>query len=80
MDRGFDTMHLRAAADVAAPDGSGMRVLLQIGRGGMAHFELAPGRVSRAFAHRVVGEICYRYAWITPAPPRPALPPAEPMS
>ena len=34
-----------------------MRVLLRLGRGSMAHFELAPGRVSRAVAHRAVEEL-----------------------
>jgi mannose-6-phosphate isomerase-like protein (cupin superfamily) len=59
MDQGFDTMHRPAAPDVVAPDGSDVRVLLQLGRGGMAHFELGPGRVSRAVAHHGVDEIWY---------------------
>ncbi len=48
VDTGFDTMRLPGAPDVVAPDGSDVRILLQLGRGGMAHFELGPGRVSRA--------------------------------
>jgi mannose-6-phosphate isomerase-like protein (cupin superfamily) len=32
---------------------------LQLNRGGMAHFELGPGRVSRAVAHHRVEEIWY---------------------
>jgi mannose-6-phosphate isomerase-like protein (cupin superfamily) len=36
-----------------------VRVLLQLARGGMAHFELAEGRVSRAVAHHHVDEIWY---------------------
>ena len=52
-------MHLPAAPDVVAPDGSDVRVLLQLVRGGMAHFELGPGRVSRAIAHHAVDEIWY---------------------
>ena len=59
MDQGFDTMRRSAAPDVVAPDGSDVRILLQLGRGGMAHFELGPGRVSRAVAHHVVDEIWY---------------------
>jgi mannose-6-phosphate isomerase-like protein (cupin superfamily) len=59
MDQGFGTMHLPPAPDAVAPDGSDVRVLLQLGRGGMAHFELGPGRVSRAVAHHHVEEIWY---------------------
>jgi hypothetical protein len=33
----FDTMQLPGARDVVAPDGSDVRILLQLGRGGMAH-------------------------------------------
>jgi mannose-6-phosphate isomerase-like protein (cupin superfamily) len=59
MDEGFDTMHLPDAPDAVAPDGSDVRVLLQLGRGSMAQFELGPGRVSRAVAHHRVDEIWY---------------------
>ena len=59
MDQSFGTMRLPATPDAVAPDGSDVRVLLQLGRGGMAHFELAPGRVSRAVAHHHVEEIWY---------------------
>ncbi len=59
MDQGFDTMHLPDSPDAVAPDGSDVRVLLRLGRGSMAHFELAAGRVSRAVAHRAVEEIWY---------------------
>jgi mannose-6-phosphate isomerase-like protein (cupin superfamily) len=55
----FDTMRLPALPDAAAPDGSDVRELLQLGNGSMAHFELGPGRVSRAVAHRTVDEIWY---------------------
>ncbi len=48
MDQGFDTMQLPDVPDVVAPDGSDVRVLLRLGRGSMAHFELAAGRVSRS--------------------------------
>jgi mannose-6-phosphate isomerase-like protein (cupin superfamily) len=34
-------------------------VLLRLGRGSMAHFELAAGRVSRPVAHRTVEELWY---------------------
>ncbi len=59
MDHGFDTMQLPDAPDAAAPDGSDVRVLLRLGRGSMAHFELGAGRVSQAVAHRSVDEIWY---------------------
>ena len=44
---------------MVAPDGSDVRVLLSLGGGSMAHFELAPGRVSAAVVHRTVEEIWY---------------------
>lgn len=59
MDTDFDTVELPARPDAAAPDGSDVRELLHLGRGSMAHFELAPGRISRAIAHRTVDEIWY---------------------
>jgi mannose-6-phosphate isomerase-like protein (cupin superfamily) len=58
-DQCFDTRQLPQAPDVIAPDGSDVRVLLRLGRGSMAHFELAPGRVSRAVAHHAVEELWY---------------------
>jgi len=58
-DQHFDTKQLPATPDVTAPDGSDVRVLLRLGRGSMAHFELAPGRVSRAVAHHAVDELWY---------------------
>jgi mannose-6-phosphate isomerase-like protein (cupin superfamily) len=59
MDEDFGTMHLPAAPDAVAPDGSDVRILLRLGRGSMAHFELAAGRVSRAVAHHAVDELWY---------------------
>ncbi len=55
----FATLPLPAAPDVAAPDGSDVRILLGLAGGGMAHFELAPGVTSRAVRHRTVEEIWY---------------------
>ncbi len=43
----------------AAPDGSDVRVLLGLAAGGMAHFELVPGRVSKAVMRFTVEEIWY---------------------
>jgi mannose-6-phosphate isomerase-like protein (cupin superfamily) len=59
MDEGFDTRQLPDAPDAVAPDGSEVRVLLQLGRGSMAHFELGAGQVSRPVAHHSVDEIWY---------------------
>jgi mannose-6-phosphate isomerase-like protein (cupin superfamily) len=58
MDR-FDTKALPAHPDAIAPDGSAVRILLQLAGGSMAHFELAPGQTSTAVAHRTVEEIWF---------------------
>lgn len=55
----FATMRLPSGHDVIAPDGSAVRVLLGLGGGGMAHFELAAGETSIAVTHRTVEEIWY---------------------
>ncbi len=55
----FATKRLPHAPDVVAPDGSDVRVLARTQRGGMAHFELAPGRASDAIRHRTVDEIWF---------------------
>jgi mannose-6-phosphate isomerase-like protein (cupin superfamily) len=55
----FETKRLPVARDVVAPDGSDVRVLLGLRAGSMAHFTLAPGRTSRAVAHRTVEEIWF---------------------
>ena len=55
----FETKQLPMEPSVVAPDGSDVRILLGLNRGGMAHFELAPNQVSRAVTHRTVEEIWY---------------------
>ena len=55
----FDTTRLTAQRDAIAPDGSDVRILLGLARGGMAHFELPPGQTSRAVTHRTVEEIWF---------------------
>jgi mannose-6-phosphate isomerase-like protein (cupin superfamily) len=55
----YETKRLPAAPDVAAPDGSAVRVLLRLEGGSMAHFELGAGETSTAVAHRTVEEIWY---------------------
>ncbi len=55
----FSTKRLPAQPDAVAPDGSEVRVLLELPRGSLAHFTLAPGRTSIAVAHRSVEEIWF---------------------
>ena len=55
----FETKRLPPKPDVVAPDGSDVRLLARTERGSMAHFELAPGRVSDAIRHRTVDEIWF---------------------
>ena len=55
----FLTKRLPVARDAVAPDGSDVRILLGLDRGGMAHFELAPGATSVAVAHHTREEIWY---------------------
>ncbi|MBM3521499.1 MAG: cupin domain-containing protein [Alphaproteobacteria bacterium] len=55
----FATLRLPVDPTVTAPDGSDVRVLLGLRGGGMAHFELAPGKVARAITHRTVEEIWF---------------------
>lgn len=56
---GFETVLLAAERFAVAPDGSDVRLLPGLAGGGMAHFELAPGRTSTAVAHRTVEEIWF---------------------
>ena len=53
------TKSLAVEADVIAPDGCAVRILIQTPRGSMAHFTLGPGQVSRAVAHRTVEELWF---------------------
>ena len=55
----FLTKRLPVDKDDIAPDGSDVRILLGLDRGGMAHFELAPGETSVAVAHHTIEEIWY---------------------
>lgn len=59
MERAFQTKRLPPSRDAVAPDGSDVRVLLQVRGGGLAHFELAAGQTSAAVRHRSVEEIWY---------------------
>jgi len=53
------TLDMQESADYLAPDGSEVRLLCQGRRGGLAHFSLAPGRVSVAIAHQSVEELWF---------------------
>jgi mannose-6-phosphate isomerase-like protein (cupin superfamily) len=55
----FETMTLPKEPTVLAPDGSEVRVLLQLPGGSMAHFRLRPGQTSIAVEHRSVEELWY---------------------
>lgn len=55
----FATLALPSDPTVTAPDGSEVRVLVGLGGGGMAHFQLAPGRCSAAIRHQTVEELWY---------------------
>ena len=55
----FAAKELPAEPSVTAPDGFQVRELLSLQCGSAAHFELAPGAVSRAGRHRTVDEIWY---------------------
>jgi mannose-6-phosphate isomerase-like protein (cupin superfamily) len=59
MTRAFQTKALPSKPDAVAPDGSDVRILLQVGGGGLAHFGLAAGQTSVAIRHRSVEEIWY---------------------
>jgi mannose-6-phosphate isomerase-like protein (cupin superfamily) len=55
----FDTKRLPTEPTAIAPDGSEVRALLSVARGGMAHFQLKAGQTSAAVEHRTVEEIWY---------------------
>ena len=55
----FSTGRLAGVPDVVAPDGSDVRLLASLDRGGLAHFELAAGQASVPVRHRTVEEIWY---------------------
>lgn len=59
MKRAFQTKSVPRDPDAVAPDGSDVRVLLEVRGGGLAHFELAAGQTSVAVRHRSVEEIWY---------------------
>jgi len=55
----FETKRIAGEPDAIAPDGSEVRVLCQLARGGLAVFSLPPKAVSKAVAHHTVEEVWY---------------------
>jgi mannose-6-phosphate isomerase-like protein (cupin superfamily) len=58
-DQRFETKRIASASDAIAPDGSEVRVLCSLSRGGLAVFSLPPKAVSKAVAHRTIEEVWY---------------------
>ena len=56
---GFATRTAGAMPDAIAPDGSEVRVLCGVARGGLALFTLPPRAVAHSVAHRSVEELWY---------------------
>ena len=55
----FVTRIISEEPDVTAADGCDVRLLARCDHGSMAHFELAPGEISRAVVHRTVEELWF---------------------
>lgn len=55
----FETKIIASTPEVTAPDGSQVRILLELKRGSMAHFALEPRQVSKAVSHKTIEEIWY---------------------
>ena len=59
MDRPWQTRSVAGEYDTLAPDGSEIRLLLQLRGGSLVHCSLPPGGVTRAVRHRSVEELWY---------------------
>jgi mannose-6-phosphate isomerase-like protein (cupin superfamily) len=55
----WQTASRRPAYDLLAPDGSEIRLLVQVDGGSLVHCTLGAGTVSRAVRHRTVEEVWY---------------------
>ena len=53
----WQTARVGAACDALAPDGSEIRLLVQVPRGSMVHCTLVPGQVTTAVRHCTVEEV-----------------------
>lgn len=59
METPWHAAQVRADYDILAPDGSEIRVLVQVNGGSMVHCTLPPGGVTQAVCHRTVEELWY---------------------
>jgi mannose-6-phosphate isomerase-like protein (cupin superfamily) len=55
----WQTASVQPAYDVLAPDGSEIRLLVQVKAGSLVHCTLPPGAVTQAVEHRTVEEVWY---------------------
>ncbi len=55
----FETVRLPVKPEYSAPDGTDVRLLLQLKGGSLAHFEFPSGEVSNSVVHRTVEELWY---------------------
>jgi mannose-6-phosphate isomerase-like protein (cupin superfamily) len=55
----FRTLTLPVVRDEIASNGSDVRILLKQKGGSMAHFELPPGKTSKAVTYKTIDEIWY---------------------
>ncbi|MBV9324478.1 MAG: cupin domain-containing protein [Chloroflexi bacterium] len=55
----WQTAAVQPNYDVLAPDGSEIRLLVQVGGGSLVHCALQPGAVTRAVQHRTVDEVWF---------------------
>ena len=55
----WQTAHLGSDFNVLAPDGSEIRVLVQVRGGSMVHCTLQPGQTTRAVQHQSVEELWF---------------------
>src|SRR5260370_39349050 len=58
-DVAFETAQVAADYDVRAPDGSEIRLLVQVRGASMVHCTLRPGEVTQAVRHRTVEEVWF---------------------
>ncbi len=53
----WQTARLKPSYDVLAPDGSEIRLLVEVAGGSLVHCTLPPGQVTQAVQHRTVEEV-----------------------
>ncbi|HEY1292394.1 MAG TPA: cupin domain-containing protein [Chloroflexota bacterium] len=55
----WQTARLNREYDLLAPDGSEIRLLVQVAGGSLVHCTVQPGKVTQAVEHRTVAEVWY---------------------